>query len=96
MKNQFLTRKQVAERMNVCPKLAMAILENEGISPIDLGRGKKAVLRWPEDVVQAVMTNMYDRSQPKQVSEAKLPKTKGIATMSVNRLHELTLKSNLQ
>lgn len=96
MKNQFLTRKQVAERMNVCPKLAMAILESEGVNPIDLGRGKKAVLRWPEDVVQAVMTNMYDRAQPKQVCETKLSKTKGIATMPVNRLHELTLKSKLQ
>lgn len=94
---KFLRTKDVAEKMSVSKVLAISLLREHGVFPIDFGYGRGHGLRWLESAVDSVMREMFEKAQPqpKQISTNKIKKPhKSLASLSTKELYELTRVSN--
>lgn len=94
MRERYLRRHQIAEKMACGERKAIAELKARGVYPIDLGRGKGRGLRWLESAVDAAMLAMHQEAQPKLPARVKAGPVPGmpkrhLKDMRVPELQEL-------
>jgi hypothetical protein len=70
----LLTKLQIAERLGTTPALAARLLSEQGVSPIDFGRGRGRGLRWYSAAVDAALLRLHEESQkPQPKKRPRLP-----------------------
>lgn len=96
----FLTRAQIAERLETTAGVAAALLAEKGVRPVDWGRGRGRGLRWYAPAVEQAAREMHEEAQEKNIKIPKrttLPKTGLVVGRSVNDLYaELTSDNKMQ
>ena len=65
MTDRLITRKQLAAMLGTTPGVAVSIMAEHGVHPIDWGAGRSRGYRWPESRVRDVILEMYSAAQPK-------------------------------
>ena len=94
----LLNKAQIAERMSTTPGIAINILSEHGVRPVDLGRGRGRGKRWYASAVDAVIRQMHDDAQDKKISSRRVRvPLHPILGKSVNELfEELTARARTQ
>ena len=96
---RFLRAADVAEMLGTTRGVAVSIMAEHGVRPVDFGRGRGRGLRWLESAVKAVMQAMHEAAQPKgrPASRQKpgLPAAR-LADMSVDEIYRLTTGQSVQ
>ena len=68
----LLNKDQIAERLGTTPGVAVNILSEYGLKPVDLGRGRGRGRRWYASAVDAVIYQMHEDAQDKKVSQRRV------------------------
>ncbi len=96
---RFLRAADVAEMLGTTRGVAVSIMAEHGVRPVDFGRGRGRGLRWLESAVKAVMQAMHEAAQPKgrPASRQKtgLPAVK-LEDMSIDDVMRLTSRQGVQ
>ena len=74
MMGELLKTPEVADLMNTSKSVAIGILKEHHLSPIDLGPGRGRGLRWHRGAVKAVIDTLHAEAQPKQKARVAIPK----------------------
>lgn len=90
---RLLKRAEVATLLGTSEGVAISILAEHGVHPVDFGTGRGRGCRWLSSAVEQALMSMHDASTPKQPAP-KIKKTPrqvkvGLASMSVGALQEL-------
>ena len=96
---RFLRADDMAEMLGTSKGVAMSIMAEHGVRPVDYGRGRGRGLRWLESAVSAVMHQMHEDVQNKQRAARKprerIP-TARLADLSVEEIYRLTTSQCVQ
>ena len=96
---RFLRAADVAEMLGTTRGVAVSIMAEHGVRPVDFGRGRGRGLRWLESAVKAVMQAMHEAAQPKGRPAPRqkpgLPAVR-LADMSVDDIYRLTTGQSVQ
>lgn len=95
---RFIRAKEVAAMLGTSPNVAISILKEHGVYPVNFGRGGYRGWHWLESAVSNVILEMHVAAQPKpKQSSPKIKKTYvSLANLSTNELYELTRKPKIQ
>ena len=74
MMGELLKTPEVADLMGMSKSVALGILKQFHLSPIDLGPGRGRGLRWHRGAVKAVIDTLHAEAQPKQKVRVAIPK----------------------
>lgn len=99
MIDRLITRKQLAAMLGTTPRVAVSIMAEHGVHPIDWGAGRSRGYRWPESRVRDVILEMYSAAQPKpRKTHAPKPVATSVslADMSASELFNLTTGQRVQ
>lgn len=69
----YLTRKEIGAALAVSERKARAILEQHGVKPVDLGRGRGNGLRWRTSAVIQVADTLHAEAQQQKAKSARRP-----------------------
>ena len=102
MSERFLRKVDIAAMLGTSPRMAAAILRENGCAPIDFGRGKGLGLRWLESAVVGAMRRMHQAAQPATPTPkagkrpaSSIPKIGlNLASMSAGELHAILTRDN--
>lgn len=87
----------VADMLGTSPRIATTILLQNGLQPVNLGRGRGRGNRWLASAVQAVIQDLHDKAQKAPRSSAKPPRlTSRVASMPIGDLYALTRAKRMQ
>lgn len=78
--------KQLSLMIGLCPKGARELCRRHGIEPINVGLGKKIVLRWQTDAVMQLVTTLQAKGKQKEIVPCRSTKNR-ILGKSVEQLH---------
>ena len=96
---KFLRSADMAEMLGTSQGVAMSIMAEHGVRPVDFGRGRGRGLRWLESAVKAVMHKMHDDVQPKarhaRQPRVGMPAVK-LEDMSIDDVMRLTSRQGVQ
>lgn len=93
MTERLLCKNDVAAMLGTSPGVAVSILAEHGIYPIDFGRGRSRGRRWLESAVRQLLLEMHQAAQPKpRKPRAPKPVVPSIplANLSVGEIFRLT------
>lgn len=97
MTDRLLKKRELAAMLGTSPGVAVSIMLDHGIAPIDWGAGRSRGYRWPESKVKDVILQMYAAAQPKK---KRTPKPQAIhiplAEMSPADIYKLTTCQRVQ
>ena len=74
MMGELLRTPEVADLMGMSKSVALSVLKQHHLSPIDLGPGRGRGLRWHRGAVKAVIDTLHAEAQPKQRARVAIPK----------------------
>ena len=75
----YLTRHEIGPALTVSERKARSILEQHGVKPVDLGRGRGNGLRWRTSAVIQVADTLHAEAQNRQAkSSSRLPRKRPI------------------
>ncbi len=66
MTERLLKKRELAAMLGTSPGVAVSIMAEHGVAPIDWGAGRSRGYRWPESRVRDVILEMYVKAQPKK------------------------------
>ncbi|MBQ7608555.1 MAG: hypothetical protein IJU76_11395 [Desulfovibrionaceae bacterium] len=94
MLEKLIKTNEVAEMISASPKITRKWLEEHGIQPVQMGRGRGRGLRWPLSCVQTLIKDERDAAQ----AGGKKNKVKRsiVAEISASDLFELTTQRAIQ
>ena len=97
MTERLLTKRELAAMLGTSPGVAVSIMAEHGVHPIDWGAGRSRGYRWPESYVQHVIHEMYAASQPKPKKPrvSKIPQIP-LGEMSPADVYKLTTCQRVQ
>ena len=71
----YLTRHEIGPALTVSERKARTILEQHGVKPVDLGRGRGNGLRWRTSAVIQVADTLHAEAQNRQAkNSSRLPR----------------------
>ena len=71
----YLTRHEIGPALTVSERKARSILEQHGVKPVDLGRGRGNGLRWRTSAVIQVADTLHAEAQNRQAkNSSRLPR----------------------
>ena len=71
----YLTRHEIGPALTVSERKARIILEQHGVKPVDLGRGRGNGLRWRTSAVIQVADTLHAEAQNRQAkNSSRLPR----------------------
>ncbi len=73
MTERLLKKRELAAMLGTSPGVAVSIMAEHGVAPIDWGAGRSRGYRWPESRVRDVILEMYVKAQP-QSKKPRVPK----------------------
>lgn len=92
MSDKLLSSKDVAVLLSTTSRTAADILKMHGLSPVNIGRGRKAVYRWSESAVQQMINGLHRSQQKKPAKRITNKKTQiDLSTISIDELYTMTL-----
>lgn len=65
MIERLLKKRELAAMLGTSPGVAVSIMAEHGVAPIDWGAGRSRGYRWPESKVRDVILEMYAAAQPR-------------------------------
>ncbi len=65
MIERLLKKRELAAMLGTSPGVAVSIMAEHGVAPIDWGAGRSRGYRWPESKVRDVILAMYAAAQPR-------------------------------
>ena len=69
----YLTRHKIGQVLTVSERKARTILEQHGVKPVDLGRGRGNGLRWRTSAVIQVADTLHAEAQQQNAKSARRP-----------------------
>ena len=69
----YLTRHEIGPALTVSERKARIILEQHGVKPVDLGRGRGNGLRWRTSAVIQVADTLHAEAQQQKAKSARRP-----------------------
>ena len=69
----YLTRHEIGPALTVSERKARTILEQHGVKPVDLGRGRGNGLRWRTSAVIQVADTLHAEAQQKKAKSTRRP-----------------------
>ena len=83
----YLTRHEIGPALTVSERKARIILEQHGVKPVDLGRGRGNGLRWRTSAVIQVADTLHAEAQQQKTKSARRPaKMRPISGRSASEL----------
>ena len=99
MTDRLLKKRELAAMLGTSPGVAVSIMAEHGVHPIDWGAGRSRGYRWPESRVRDVILQMYAAAQP-QPKKPRIPKPSApsisLADMSAADVYNLTTSQRVQ
>ena len=77
MTERLLTKRDLAAMLGTSPGVAVSIMAEHGVYPIDWGAGRSRGYRWPESSVRQAIHAMYVAAQP-QPKKSRITKPQAI------------------
>ena len=68
----YLTRHEIGQVLTVSERKARTILEQHGVKPVDLGRGRGNGLRWRTSAVIQVADTLHAEAQQQKAKSARM------------------------
>ena len=69
----YLTRHEIGPALTVSERKARTTLEQHGVKPVDLGRGRGNGLRWRTSAVIQVADTLHAEAQQQKAKSARMP-----------------------
>ena len=105
MSERLLSRKEIGEKLSTSPGVAAEILAQNGVQPIDLGRGRHRGYRWSASAVDGVILAMHAKAQTiplttrrgtSSIPKPHRSKSLALADMTYADIFALTQAQNVQ
>ena len=92
MTERLLKKRELAAMLGTSPGVAVSIMSEHGIAPIDWGAGRSRGYRWPESRVRDDILQMYAADHPLTINQrVPKPSAPSISLPDMLEVKELTI-----